>query len=90
MADTDPTAADASASNTEPSAPSVPPSRVLKDIVYCGVCSMPPEYCEFDAKLLPKCKAWLKENFDELYEQYYAADGWIFGGWIDLRDRRVC
>lgn len=71
MADPEELVADASA-------PSVPPTRVLKDIVYCGVCSLPPEFCEFDAKMLPKCKAWLKREHEEMYEGLYAVDGSSF------------
>ncbi|RKP33064.1 eIF1-like protein, partial [Metschnikowia bicuspidata] len=39
---------------------------------YCGVCTFPPEYCEFGLSL-EKCKEWLAANdqllFDKLYSQ---------------------
>lgn len=39
---------------------------------YCGVCTLPPEYCEFGLSL-EKCKEWLAANdqllFDKLYSQ---------------------
>ncbi|KAJ3189322.1 Translation machinery-associated protein 22 [Gaertneriomyces sp. JEL0708] len=38
-----------------------PATRVLTDIVYCGVCSMPPEYCEFSGTT-KKCKEWLAKT----------------------------
>ncbi|WCJ42690.1 Translation machinery-associated protein 22 [Euphorbia peplus] len=38
------------------------PVRVL----YCGVCSLPAEYCEFGPDFA-KCKPWLVENAPDLY-----------------------
>ncbi|KAL1325923.1 hypothetical protein HN51_035967 [Arachis hypogaea] len=35
-------------------------------VVYCPVCSMPPEYCEFGPDF-EKCKPWLIQNFPDLY-----------------------
>lgn len=46
---------------------------MLKTVVYCGVCSLPPEYCEFTGKL-KRCKVWLKENHADLFNQLYPAD----------------
>lgn len=31
-----------------------------KEILYCGVCGMPPEYCEYGD--LEKCRPWLEDN----------------------------
>ncbi|CCF58347.1 hypothetical protein KAFR_0E01930 [Kazachstania africana CBS 2517] len=45
----------------------------LREVVYCGVCSYPPDYCEFSGKL-KRCKVWLKENHSELYDKYYGSD----------------
>ncbi|KAG5353928.1 Translation machinery-associated protein 22 [Termitomyces sp. T112] len=47
----------------------VPPIQVL----YCAVCSFPPEYCEFNSSLT-RCKEWLKENYESLYNKYYSED----------------
>ncbi|GLB34972.1 putative translation machinery-associated protein 22 [Lyophyllum shimeji] len=47
----------------------VPPVQVL----YCAVCSYPPEYCEFGSSLT-KCKEWIKETHPDLYEKYYSED----------------
>lgn len=38
------------------------PVRVL----YCQVCSLPPEYCEFGSDF-DKCKPWLIQNVPDLY-----------------------
>ncbi|XP_019416128.1 PREDICTED: translation machinery-associated protein 22-like [Lupinus angustifolius] len=38
------------------------PLRVL----YCPICSLPPEYCEFGSDF-DKCKPWLIQNVPELY-----------------------
>ncbi|OCB86914.1 hypothetical protein A7U60_g6088 [Sanghuangporus baumii] len=40
-------------------------------VLYCAVCSYPPEYCEF-GEHLTRCKEWLKENHPDLYDRYYS------------------
>ncbi|XP_072977784.1 translation machinery-associated protein 22-like isoform X1 [Typha angustifolia] len=35
-------------------------------VVYCGVCGLPAEYCEFGPDFA-KCKPWLRENAPDLY-----------------------
>ncbi|KAL9314665.1 hypothetical protein ACSQ67_020117 [Phaseolus vulgaris] len=35
-------------------------------MLYCGVCSLPPEYCEFGSDF-EKCKPWLIQNVPDLY-----------------------
>lgn len=37
-------------------------------VVYCGVCGLPPEYCDWNPANpeLPKCRAWARENCPEL------------------------
>merc|ERR1711909_236004 len=42
------------------------------EVDYCGLCGLPPEYCEFGAEP-DKCKEWLKENIPDLYEDLVAA-----------------
>eukprot|EP00850_Spirogloea_muscicola_P004028 SM000017S02768 [mRNA] locus=s17:152483:154743:+ [translate_table: standard] len=42
-------------------------------VVYCPVCSMPPEYCEFGPDF-SKCKPWLLENFPKLYPELQKAE----------------
>ncbi|RLV91999.1 Translation machinery-associated protein 22 [Spathaspora sp. JA1] len=44
-----------------------------KSITYCGVCSWPPEYCEFGVTRT-KCQAWLEANDAELYQKLYTSD----------------
>ncbi|KAI6042254.1 eukaryotic translation initiation factor 1-like protein [Pisolithus marmoratus] len=40
-------------------------------VLYCQVCSFPPEYCEFGSSL-SRCKEWLKESHPALYDKYYS------------------
>jgi len=40
-------------------------SKVI-EMKYCGVCGLPPEYCEFGPSF-EKCKPWLIENCPNLY-----------------------
>ncbi|GAA6000561.1 hypothetical protein JCM10207_004551 [Rhodosporidiobolus poonsookiae] len=40
-------------------------------VLYCAVCSYPPEYCEFNSKSA-KCKAWLEEAHPDLYAKFYS------------------
>ncbi|BFZ54219.1 Translation machinery-associated protein 22 [Savitreella phatthalungensis] len=39
--------------------------------VYCGVCSLPPEYCEYQPTV-NKCKEWLEEHHVDLFARYFA------------------
>eukprot|EP00245_Coleochaete_scutata_P002783 TRINITY_DN13892_c0_g1_i1.p1 TRINITY_DN13892_c0_g1~~TRINITY_DN13892_c0_g1_i1.p1 ORF type:complete len:199 (-),score=70.47 TRINITY_DN13892_c0_g1_i1:527-1123(-) len=39
-------------------------------VQYCGVCSMPPEYCEFGPDF-EKCKPWLLKNAPETYPELF-------------------
>lgn len=41
--------------------------RYPLEVDYCGLCGLPPEYCEFGPEP-EKCKEWLKENIPDLYE----------------------
>jgi len=38
------------------------------NVVYCGVCGLPPEYCEFGASY-DSCLHWLSDNHPDLFEQ---------------------
>ncbi|KGK34423.1 hypothetical protein JL09_g6430, partial [Pichia kudriavzevii] len=38
--------------------------------LYCGVCTLPVEFCEF-GKTLKKCKAWLQEENPSLFDVLY-------------------
>eukprot|EP00270_Netrium_digitus_P017472 TRINITY_DN640_c0_g1_i1.p1 TRINITY_DN640_c0_g1~~TRINITY_DN640_c0_g1_i1.p1 ORF type:complete len:199 (+),score=63.46 TRINITY_DN640_c0_g1_i1:153-749(+) len=43
-----------------------------RTVLYCAVCSMPPEYCEFSPDF-EKCKPWLIANSPETYPELLAA-----------------
>ncbi|KAJ3042918.1 Translation machinery-associated protein 22 [Rhizophlyctis rosea] len=47
-----------------------PETRVLKDILYCGVCSMPPEYCDYSGTT-KKCKKWLSDEHPDVFSRLY-------------------
>ena len=44
------------------------------EMVYCGKCGLPPEYCEWSARGndIDECKKWLGENHPELFDSMYA------------------
>ncbi|KAE9961537.1 hypothetical protein BLS_001819 [Venturia inaequalis] len=49
------------------------PVTEAKQVVYCGVCSLPPEYCEFGGTT-KKCEDWLLEHSPELHQKIYSED----------------
>ncbi|KAI9478136.1 MAG: translation initiation factor SUI1 [Benjaminiella poitrasii] len=44
-----------------------------RTVYYCGICTMPLEYCEFSGTQ-EKCKLWLKEKDEALYEEIYGVN----------------
>jgi len=44
-----------------------------KKVVYCGVCTLPPEYCEFGGTT-KKCEDWLKSHHPDLHKKIYTED----------------
>ncbi|CZS89247.1 related to density-regulated protein, translation initiation factor [Rhynchosporium agropyri] len=44
-----------------------------RTVLYCGVCSLPPEYCEFGGTV-KKCQEWLKDEDDDMYERLWSDD----------------
>jgi len=48
-------------------------ARHLESIVYCSVCSLPPEYCEWGGSF-EKCKQQLLKLHPDLYAKLYGAD----------------
>ncbi|VVT57150.1 uncharacterized protein SAPINGB_P005559 [Magnusiomyces paraingens] len=44
-----------------------------KEVIYCGVCSFPPEYCEFGGTV-KRCKDWLEKAHPSLYSQLYPSN----------------
>jgi len=46
---------------------------VAKTVVYCGVCTLPPEYCEFGGTV-KKCENWLAKNHPDLHQKLYSSE----------------
>ena len=42
-------------------------------VIYCGICSYPPEFCEFGLSI-KRCREWLQSNHPEMADKYYSAD----------------
>ncbi|KAF9766307.1 Translation machinery-associated protein 22 [Fusarium sp. DS 682] len=42
-------------------------------VTYCGVCTLPPEYCEYGGTV-KKCQEWLEKNEPELYNRIWSAE----------------
>ncbi|KAF2859687.1 translation machinery-associated protein 22 [Piedraia hortae CBS 480.64] len=48
-------------------------ARPPKQVIYCGICSLPPEYCTYGGTT-KKCSEWLEQNHADLYKALYSAD----------------
>ncbi|KAI8052313.1 translation initiation factor SUI1 [Syncephalis plumigaleata] len=48
----------------------IQPTLQRQEVVYCEVCTLPPEYCEFGSTLT-KCQQWLKDHHEDLFERIY-------------------
>ncbi|KAF4831787.1 Translation machinery-associated protein 22 [Colletotrichum siamense] len=44
-----------------------------RHVIYCGVCTLPPEYCEYGGTV-KKCQEWLQKNQPELYQRIWSAE----------------
>ncbi|KAG9317902.1 density-regulated protein DRP1 [Chiua virens] len=42
-------------------------------VLYCEICTFPPEYCEFGSSLT-RCKEWLHAEHPQLSERYYSEE----------------
>ncbi|KAK6597010.1 translation machinery-associated protein 22 [Botrytis cinerea] len=42
-----------------------------RHVVYCGVCSLPPEYCEYGGTV-KKCQEWLEKKYPSMYERLWS------------------
>ncbi|OLL25193.1 Translation machinery-associated protein 22 [Neolecta irregularis DAH-3] len=49
----------------------VPELSKAKIIVYCKICSFPPEYCEFGSTV-QKCKDWLSASHIDIFNRLYS------------------
>ncbi|KAF7493991.1 Density-regulated -like protein [Sarcoptes scabiei] len=70
--ETDKKAEEITAPKTLPNGPIEGVQYPLK-IDYCGVCTLPLEYCEF-TRTYNECKEWLEKNLPELFEQLETND----------------
>ena len=46
-------------------------SRMPIEVIYCGVCGVPPEYCNFANKNSDPCKEWLNKGYPDLSDIIY-------------------
>jgi len=44
-----------------------------RSIVYCGVCTLPPEYCEYGGTI-KKCQEWLEANHPDMYSRIWSQE----------------
>ncbi|KAJ2971372.1 hypothetical protein NQ176_g7722 [Zarea fungicola] len=44
-----------------------------RHVKYCGVCTLPPEYCEYGGTV-KKCQDWLQSNEKEMYDRIWSAE----------------
>ncbi|KAL8390050.1 hypothetical protein RB595_009262 [Gaeumannomyces hyphopodioides] len=47
-----------------------PQSRV---VIYCGVCTLPPEYCEYGGTVR-KCQDWLQKAHPDMYSRIWSPE----------------
>ncbi|KAI0197772.1 translation initiation factor SUI1 [Astrocystis sublimbata] len=58
------------ADTEQPEVPSEPQSR---HVTYCGVCTLPPEFCEYGGTV-KKCQDWLQKKEPSMYEQIWSPE----------------
>ncbi|TDZ61946.1 Translation machinery-associated protein 22 [Colletotrichum trifolii] len=44
-----------------------------RHVKYCGVCTLPPEYCEYGGTV-KKCQDWLQKNQPALYDKIWSTE----------------
>lgn len=42
-----------------------------REVIYCGACGMPPEYCEYGPDFESHCLSWLQKHHPELSQQLH-------------------
>lgn len=54
-------------------------------VLYCGVCGLPAEYCEFGPDF-EKCKPWLIQHAAEIYPDLLQGNGFFLSSfWLSLK-----
>lgn len=53
--------------------PSVPTGPQPREVVYCAICTFPPEYCEF-GPAPSKCRSWLESAHPDLYTKIWSEE----------------
>ncbi|KAF7508358.1 Translation machinery-associated protein 22 [Endocarpon pusillum] len=53
--------------------PGVSSESQARNVIYCGVCTLPPEYCEFGGTV-KKCEEWLEKYHPDMHEKLYSDD----------------
>ncbi|KAJ0162056.1 Translation machinery-associated protein 22 [Colletotrichum tanaceti] len=44
-----------------------------RHVTYCGVCTLPPEYCEYGGTV-KKCQDWLEKHYPDLYARIWSPE----------------
>ncbi|SPQ19323.1 cae3f686-568a-4f21-95e4-36838b140f88 [Thermothielavioides terrestris] len=44
-----------------------------REVIYCGVCTLPPEYCEYGGTV-KKCQEWLEKTHPALYQRLWSPE----------------
>ncbi|KAI1928768.1 Translation machinery-associated protein 22 [Ophidiomyces ophidiicola] len=61
------------ADSAETEAQTAPAEPQARHIVYCGVCTLPPEYCEFGGTA-KKCEEWIQTTHPDLHQKLYSEE----------------
>ncbi|KAK1769458.1 translation machinery-associated protein 22 [Phialemonium atrogriseum] len=58
---------------TDIESPEVSTEPQERHVIYCGVCTLPPEYCEYGGTVR-KCQEWLQKNQPEMYNRIWSPE----------------
>ncbi|EHK25018.1 uncharacterized protein TRIVIDRAFT_168825 [Trichoderma virens Gv29-8] len=53
--------------------PEAPVELQSRNVIYCGVCTLPPEYCEYGGTV-KKCQEWLEKHQPAMYERIWSPE----------------
>ncbi|KAJ9138976.1 Translation machinery-associated protein 22 [Coniochaeta hoffmannii] len=59
--------------DVEPQVTTEPAEPQSRHVVYCGVCTLPPEYCEYGGTV-KKCQEWLQKNHPDMYQRIWSQE----------------